>query len=630
MRPQPLACPSNCVGWVGGALLFVFTVLAVGAPSDAQTDTQAQSLAKRRLLAEHPDDPPGVPARAHPGSRAAVPVDFGPFAHMQVNVAPGGIDIVGDAANEPSIAVDPTAPNRLAIGWRQFGTIASNFREAGYAWSNDGGREWISPGVLEPGVFRSDPVLSFDMAGNFYYNSLTVSGSQYICSVFRSPNGGIWWSPPVFAYGGDKCWMNVDRTGGPSDGHIYTVCSIFGNNYTPLQCTRSTDGGESYEYPVAIEVNTTYFSPIWGTLDVAPNGDLYVGGIHPNDASIFYVARSSTAKDPLVTPTWDSVTQVDLGGNITYTLGTSPNPGGLLGQVSLAVDQTTSGPTAGNIYLLASVDPPGADPLDVRFAQGTNNGLTWNNSVRVNKDPGNNGAWQWFGTMSVAPNGRIDVVWNDTRNTSGSNESQLFYSSSSDGGATWTADQQVSPTFDSYLGWPNQSKIGDYYDSVSDDVGAHLAWAATFTGGQDVYYVRIGDYDCNSNGVADSVDIAMGTSPDSDFNGIPDECDQAVATDAAGPSLETYRLHQNMPNPFNPTTTIRFDTPFGGGRVALRVYDTAGRLVRTLVDGFEPGGVRFVDWDGRDQAGKIVASGVYFCRLDGPGFSESRKLVFLK
>ena len=55
-------------------------------------------------------------------------------------------------------------------------------------------------------------------------------------------------------------------------------------------------------------------------------------------------------------------------------------------------------------------------------------------------------------------------------------------------------------------------------------MGAHVAYAATFNGEQDVYYLRIGDYDCNANGVGDSVDIADGTSPDRNGNGIPDEC----------------------------------------------------------------------------------------------------------
>jgi len=65
----------------------------------------------------------------------------------------------------------------------------------------------------------------------------------------------------------------------------------------------------------------------------------------------------------------------------------------------------------------------------------------------------------------------------------------------------------------------------DMLDMVSDSVGADMAYAATFNGEQDVYYPRIGDYDCNINGVGDQDDIAGGTSFDLNLNGIPDECE---------------------------------------------------------------------------------------------------------
>src|SRR5205823_3771957 len=64
-----------------------------------------------------------------------------PFpARFQVNVDTSGQNIPGDAANEPSICIDPHNPNRMAIGWRQFDTVASGFRQAGVAFSRDAGR----------------------------------------------------------------------------------------------------------------------------------------------------------------------------------------------------------------------------------------------------------------------------------------------------------------------------------------------------------------------------------------------------------------------------------------------------------------------------------------------------------
>ena len=135
----------------------------------------------------------------------------------QVNVDLFGIDIIGDAGNEPSIAVNPNNPNQIAIGWRQFDTITDNFRQAGVAHSTDGGSTW-SASVLDPGQFRSDPVLDFDSAGNFYYSSLS---SLTTIEMFKSTNGGASWSGPVPAFGGDKQWIAIDRTSGIGSWNIY-------------------------------------------------------------------------------------------------------------------------------------------------------------------------------------------------------------------------------------------------------------------------------------------------------------------------------------------------------------------------------------------------------------------------
>ncbi len=86
---------------------------------------------------------------------------------------------------------------------------------------------------------------------------------------------------------------------------------------------------------------------------------------------------------------------------------------------------------------------------------------------------------------------RIDVVWNDSRSDPGGFDSALYYSFSTDGGVSWSSDVPLSPSFDPHLGWPQQDKIGDYYDMVSEDDVVHVAWAATFNGEQDVYYLRL-------------------------------------------------------------------------------------------------------------------------------------------
>jgi hypothetical protein len=102
-------------------------------------------------------------------------------------------------------------------------------------------------------------------------------------------------------------------------------------------------------------------------------------------------------------------------------------------------------------------------------------------------------------------------------------------------------------------------------------------------------------------------------------------------TGAGTPGVpDEYALGQNVPNPFNPTTTIQYDVPDGGGAVTLRVYDVSGRLVRTLVDGRQTPGSKSVVWNGTNDGGQGVASGIYFYRMTAPGFSSTRKMVLLR
>jgi hypothetical protein len=88
-------------------------------------------------------------------------------------------------------------------------------------------------------------------------------------------------------------------------------------------------------------------------------------------------------------------------------------------------------------------------------------------------------------------------------------------------------------------------------------------------------------------------------------------------------------LAQNHPNPFNPSTMIRFGLP-GSAPVALRVYDVSGAVVRTLADATRAAGEHEIVWDGRDDRGAIVAAGVYFYRLSAGDETLTRKMILVK
>jgi len=88
-------------------------------------------------------------------------------------------------------------------------------------------------------------------------------------------------------------------------------------------------------------------------------------------------------------------------------------------------------------------------------------------------------------------------------------------------------------------------------------------------------------------------------------------------------------LVQNYPNPFNPQTTIAFSLS-ARGRISLAIYDVSGRIVRTLANETRAAGAYELTWDGRDDRGQAVASGVYFYRLVAPEFTQTKKMVLLK
>ncbi|MFN0152048.1 MAG: S8 family serine peptidase [bacterium] len=138
--------------------------------------------------------------------------------------------------------------------------------------------------------------------------------------------------------------------------------------------------------------------------------------------------------------------------------------------------------------------------------------------------------------------------------------------------------------------------------------------SGTIPSGTQTFWVR-GRDDAGNWGSASSLAVVVNGTAGTDV--------------AVGSAPARFALEKNWPNPFNPRTQIRYALPRSSD-VELVVYNASGERVRTLVSGFEAAGFKSVDWDGRNDAGKPVTSGVYMYKLNAAEFEASQKMVLVK
>ena len=174
--------------------------------------------------------------------------------------------------------------------------------------------------------------------------------------------------------------------------------------------------------------------------------------------------------------------------------------------------------------------------------------------------------------------------------TIASNFRQAGYGFTLDGGTTWSINESLSEPFDPTLGYPNQNKIGDYYDMFSNSEGAHLAWAATFNGEQDIYYSYI-----------------------------------SLVTGLNKNILRSSKkyLSQNFPNPFKIETTIRF-TLIITAMTTIILTDMQGKVIRKLVHKVLAPGNYQVKFKSEN-----IDPGLYYYTLTCGQIRETRKLIIL-
>ncbi len=414
--------------------------------------------------------------------------------------------------NEPSISVDPSNPQELAVG-------ANDISSSGFPWlssytSSDGGFSWTGrllprTGALAGFSAASDPAVVFNVTGNLYYSGLAFSftrqGLPTDGSVFvsKSADGGLSFSQPVIVAVGsnkvfnDKPYIAVDRTSETFSGRLYASWTAFSSS-GDIMVSFSSDGGASFSTPVRLSTSPSNQGsvPI-----VGPLGELYVVWNDLTDHSIME-AKSNDGGVSFSKPMLVSF-YVPLPSRLPGSLfRVNNNP-------TAVVDDTN-----GNVYVAwADYGSGNADVLSSRSLDG---GATWSPRARVNDD--NTTKDQFFPWMTVS-SGRLSMDWYDRRLDQSNHLMDVFYAQSTDGGASFTPNVRVtsvSSNPDAVIFSNGQSFIGDYIGIASNATVVHPVWTdtrnvnSTNPGNEDIFTSGIVDHAPTLNPIGDkTVDEEM-------------------------------------------------------------------------------------------------------------------------
>ncbi|MGQ0536071.1 MAG: sialidase family protein [Methanobacteriota archaeon] len=417
--------------------------------------------------------------------------------------------------NEVTIAVNPTDAGNVVAGAKDYtpetaGQCVWNgvylTKDGGASWKNDNlpGSPWLlttDPSRFEPNVLSqywcaTDPVVAFGPDGTFYYSALVYQGDPVTASkigkdqlgtgvndfafnrvsivVAISSDGGETFdeisvidsgSFPVNFH--DRQWIEVDQ----ENGNVYvawTAIALPGNLFY-----RSTDGGRTWSMPVVLnDVPTALHGPGGMYVAVGHGGPIYVSGCGDGgpQVTVSKDAGETFSGFAMAVPATDEGMEAEFRS----------------GMVCMVAADDTDGPHSGNVYLAWS-DTRNGD-RDIYFARSDDEGSSWSEPVRLNKDDGAND--QFFPAVSVSPSGVVDVVWYDRRNDPENRLLDLYHVYSLDGGRTWSDDFRVTdvssdPVWSKHQG--GFTFIGDYIDIDSSEACAHPVWVDTRNEKADVF-----------------------------------------------------------------------------------------------------------------------------------------------
>ncbi|MBF8267692.1 MAG: hypothetical protein HW388_1200 [Dehalococcoidia bacterium] len=433
---------------------------------------------------------------------------------------------------EPSLAVDPKDPEHILLG-----VIDYNFPGITTYTSIDGGATWEGPYQVkypsDDDGAAGDPVMAFDRQGKAYAASISLVAEEFAIGnavgsaatsaipIATSEDGGRTWSEPIAAARShlktrvttagdgspryelelpflDKPWMAVGPSrDNPAKDSIYVTYTKFVTHYeviftfgglpylgvplteTSIERVYSEDGGRTWSAPLA--VSPTVISTIGEDAPnrvvqgsqpvVAPDGTLYVTWMDSTDDDAFkglaevYVSRSDNGGRTFTTPV-----AVSAFGEPGFSSRTA-----FFRMWGTVFPQVSVGPK-GEVYIAYTARPTAKiDDGDIFFVASQDRGKSWSIPKRLNDDQ--TSRLQFFPAISVGPDGTIHAMWGDMRDDPVETRYHVYYTSSEDGGETWSENARVTdfPSNPNYA-FPNGAFIGDYFTIKATERDVFMAW----------------------------------------------------------------------------------------------------------------------------------------------------------
>ncbi len=493
-------------------------------------------------------------------------VSFGPSIRVDD-------DTTGRNQLLPSLAADPAG--NIYVAWedlRNFGVTGK--WDIYFSKSTDGGTTWSTnvkvsdDNPTHPGY----PSLDVDAYGNIYVAWEDDRSGVNIYFAMSTDGGETWTNPNVKVNDSTPTGHYNPSLAADDSGNIYVTWSDERYDISDIYFAMSTDKGSTWTTP-----NVRVNSP--------PDGMQLMSCVAADDSGTIYAV-------------WDDdrtgmrrvyfARSIDSGTTWSGNVRVSDTASLFTNYPSIDVDGE------GTIYV-AWDDGRGGD-MDIYFSKSTDSGVTWTDpNVRVND-------WaprdQYMSSLTVDEPGNVYVAWTDMRR--GTDDYDVYFALSTDRGNTWTDPNiRVNDSLTVFAQWPSLD-VGDggeiyiSFNSMKDTIWSY-----------DIYF-------------------AKGT-----VTGVEEEQETRSRR-------QEVRLLQNNPNPFAQMTDVRYEIPEQRAEsrepvhVRLKIYNIAGGLVRTLLNEKEDPGIHSVRWDGRNDTGRRVLSGIYFCRFEVGAFKACRKVVLLR